>query len=263
MRRLVSSVVGVALVAVSLRTATPKSAMCCRVSRPLAVLWVVLLAAVLTVTVGEVWTAPSRPVAAQETEAVSAEQLPPLPSAERPRVLPSVPQGRFDQGRGWQDRPEPASTPDRRLERSPYDPARSRLVERRRFADVYENPDGTRTARIGQQQRNVLGADGQWQPISTELEQVPDGSWRTGPHPLAPRLAAESNAERLLSVSTPAGALSLGLQGAAGRSGARTGKSGLRYRGVARDLDLDYVVTPEAVKETLILANPTAVREQG
>ncbi|MFP5372301.1 MAG: hypothetical protein ACLGI3_16355 [Actinomycetes bacterium] len=29
----------------------------------------------------------------------------------------------------------------------PFDPAKATLIERRRTADVYENPDGTRTLR--------------------------------------------------------------------------------------------------------------------
>ncbi|WP_245914268.1 PA14 domain-containing protein [Amycolatopsis sulphurea] len=198
---------------------------------------------------------------AGSTEAVAAPAKPPEPPARvdphdvplLPSVPPRVPQ------------PEKPSTADfsgvSRLDGGAgthFNPQRSKPVARSMFVTEYENPDGTRSVRQSSQPLNVQDAKGAWLPVDTTLK--PDPATKrpeTAQHPLSPSLAEKANDPAVLQVETAGHTASLALDQAAPAQAAVKGDS-VTYSEVAAGTDLEYEVTPGAVKETVKLKRPPA-----
>ncbi|MFK0243398.1 PA14 domain-containing protein [Amycolatopsis azurea] len=189
------------------------------------------------------------------TEAVAAQ--PRAAAAERidPRdvgVLPSEPAAPVT--------PQAASTADfgasTRLDGgagSHFDPQRSKPVSRSMFVTEYENPDGTRSVRQSNEPLNVQDAAGNWQPVQTTLSTDPATKRADADqHPLSPSLATKADDAAVLQVESGGHVASLAMDKAAGSTAAVKGDS-VTYAEVAAGTDLEYEVTPGAVKETIKL----------
>ncbi|MCZ9342927.1 hypothetical protein NGM37_34730, partial [Streptomyces sp. TRM76130] len=120
-----------------------------------------------------------------------------------------------------------------------FDADRSKELpaERDGFSRTYANEDGTRTTEISPTPVNYRGADGDWQPIDTELRTDGDG-WRNTADAVGVRIDQRADSARLATVELPGGrSLSYGLSGAAAVQGSAEG-SAVTYEGVLADTDL-------------------------
>lgn len=132
------------------------------------------------------------------------------------------------------------------------------LVEERTEAStVFENPDGTKTARIFAGATYARDDSGAMVPIDTTLTTSADGRLR----PVAAAdvsFAGQVTAERLASMTVAAGLeASFGLAGAEPVTGAASG-SEVRYPGVLPETDLVLTATKEGFKDELILHSAAA-----
>ncbi|WP_409463266.1 PA14 domain-containing protein [Amycolatopsis sp. GA6-003] len=139
-----------------------------------------------------------------------------------------------------------------------FDPQKSKPVSRTMFATEYENPDGTRSVRQSNQPQNFQDAKGTWQPVDTTLKADPATKRSDADqHPLSPSLAGKANDPAVLQVESAGHTASLALDQAAPAQAAVKGDS-VTYPEVAAGTDLEYEVTPGAVKETIKLKRPPA-----
>ncbi|MGB8651593.1 MAG: RHS repeat-associated core domain-containing protein [Mycobacteriales bacterium] len=122
---------------------------------------------------------------------------------------------------------------------------------------IFINPDGTHELDSSSFLRNLPDARGMLQPIDPGVVQRPDGSWVTGLHPLRPRFAARASAQDV-TIATAAGDIHYGLTGPLQSLAAKGGAADVIYHGVAPGVDANYEVLADTVKETLVVASPTA-----
>ncbi|RJQ86676.1 hypothetical protein D5S19_11055 [Amycolatopsis panacis] len=188
------------------------------------------------------------PARAAEPERVAPHDLPLLPSVplrvpqlSKPSTADFSGQSRLDGGAGTH-----------------FDPRRSKPVSWSMFATEYENPDGTRSVRQSSQPLNVQDAKGVWQPVDTTLKADPATKRSDADqHPLSPSLASKADDPAVLQVESAGHTASLALDQAAPAQGVVKGGS-VTYPEVAAGTDLEYEVTPGAVKETIKLKRPPA-----
>ncbi|GHG14283.1 hypothetical protein GCM10017567_35000 [Amycolatopsis bullii] len=139
-----------------------------------------------------------------------------------------------------------------------FDPQRSTPVSRSMFVTEYANPDGTHSVRQSNQPLNVQDEKGQWQPVQTTLATDPATKRADADnHPLSPSLATKADDGAVLQVESGGHTAGLALDQAAPATAAVKGDS-VTYPEVAAGTDLDYEVTPGAVKETIKLKRPPA-----
>ncbi|WP_077241311.1 PA14 domain-containing protein [Amycolatopsis azurea] len=205
-----------------------------------------MLVAVVGISAVEAVSAPPRAAAAPAP--ISPRDVPVLSPPPPAAVAPTAPkagdfaaQARLDGGAG-----------------SHFDPVRSKPVSRSMFTTEYVNPDGTRSVRESTQPLNVQDKAGQWQPVDT----TPDTDAVTkradvDNHPLSPSLAGKANDPSVLQIESAGHSASLALDQAAPAAAVVKGDS-VTYPEVAAGIDLDYEVTPGAVKETIKLKRPPA-----
>ncbi|WP_410603193.1 PA14 domain-containing protein [Amycolatopsis sp. lyj-90] len=206
---------------------------------------VYLLIAVLAIGSMEAVSAPPRAAAAERIDPRDVGVLPSEPAAT---VTPQAPSTadfgastRLDGGAG-----------------SHFDPQRSKPVSRSMFVTEYENPDGTRSVRQSNQPLNVQDAAGNWQPVQTTLSTDPATKRADADqHPLSPSLATKADDSAVLRVEAGGHTASLAMDKAAGSTAAVKGDS-VTYPEVAPATDLEYEVTPGAVKETIKLKRQPA-----
>lgn len=184
--------------------------------------------------------------ATASTPQASADPMsvPPRVSEAGPAVTPEVPAGDF-------------SVPERTISR--FDEERSVLVERTATANIYRNPDGSRTARSFAEVINVRDpATGAMEPVDTEL-------WAVGAV-LKPRrsvaetqLPARTGGTDGITVWTADGTESVTLvpEGLAVRT-AELDLARATYYRVQPDVDLELRATASGVKQTFVLRAPVA-----
>jgi len=233
----------------------------------------VLLSVVLVVTVVE-------PVAAdepsdQETVVAPATDVPPLQSEPLVIPTPETPEGDFTNLEAplptvlgktvGGNRPQPQ--PD--LSDTGFDPNLSEVVGRSEYVTTFENPDGSRTDKIGQLPINTKNEKGKWVAIDTSLDNNPDGSWSTDAHPLDPTLSSDASDENAFEVSSGGYHVGFTLQGAQSSQiskdqhffwESRPGDD-FTYPNVFDGVDLTYKVRESGVKEALILHEVPAPSE--
>ncbi|MEV4049798.1 PA14 domain-containing protein [Amycolatopsis sp. NPDC049688] len=139
-----------------------------------------------------------------------------------------------------------------------FDPQRSTPVSRSMFVTEYVNADGTHSVQQSNQPLNVQDEKGQWQPVQTTLATDPATKRADADnHPLSPSLATKANDAAVLQVESGGHTAGLALDQAAPVTAAVKGDS-VTYPEVTAGTDLDYEVTPGAVKETIKLKRPPA-----
>lgn len=144
-----------------------------------------------------------------------------------------------------------------------FDEELSEVVDRSEYITTYENPDGTFTAQIGSQPLNTE-VDGEWVPISTELQREPDSSYTVEAHPLDPTFAASADAEDAFTVTDGNYEVGFTLEGAEASAATKIylprqpSSDELIYRDVFDGVDLTYEVQDGGVKEALLLDSAPA-----
>lgn len=131
------------------------------------------------------------------------------------------------------------------------------LVERTETADIYDNGDGTKTARVHAGPVNFKDATGSYRPIDTRLKSSTKGHESSG-GPLTVRIATTADAERLLAVGPASGGtweISFRANGAARVSGVVDGPR-ISFGKAFGPATLEYEVLPYGVKEAIRLDAP-------
>lgn len=134
-----------------------------------------------------------------------------------------------------------------------YELGRSTLRSRDERSDTYDNADGTSTVLTSTAPRNVRRADGSWVPVATTLHRASDNRLAVTDHPLSPRFADRADSTDVFSVSNGAASLSMGIEGADGREAVVTDADSLAYPEALPRTDVQYDVTADSVKETLVV----------
>ncbi|MEU9277184.1 LamG-like jellyroll fold domain-containing protein [Streptomyces sp. NPDC048341] len=130
--------------------------------------------------------------------------------------------------------------------------------DRTATTSVFQNPDGTLTARVYSRPVHYRTADGSWADIDTTLTQDSDGRWQEKADAPSARFAAGGDDPALVTYGPGSGEqVSYGLQGAAAVQGQVSGSS-ITYPGIARQSDVTYMATASGVKETLTLRSAAA-----
>jgi RHS repeat-associated protein len=202
----------------------------------------------MTLLLGSTEAIAAPPRLAEAPKPIDPRDVGLLPSAAPAPVAPQAPskadfaaQSRLDGGAGTH-----------------FDPQRSTPVSRTMFTTEYVNADGTRSVRQSNQPMNVQDEHGQWQPVQTILETDPATKRADADnHPLSPSLATKANDAAVLQVESGGYTAGLALDRAAPTAAVVKGDS-VTYSEVAAGTDLDYEVTPGAVKETIKLKRPPA-----
>ena len=208
----------------------------------------IILIMVAALLVGGLEAVVAPPWAAAAAKPIDPREVGLLPSPQPTPVAPQPPskadftaQSRLDGGVGTH-----------------FDPQRSKPVSRSMFVTEYLNPDGTHSVRQSNQPLNVQDDRGQWQPVQTTL--ATDSATKRADadhHPLSPSLAPKANDDMVIQVASGGHTAGLALDQAAPAAAAVKGDSVI-YPEVAAGTDLDYEVTPGAVKETIKLKRPPA-----
>nr|GID81243.1 hypothetical protein Ade03nite_01670 [Actinoplanes derwentensis] len=170
--------------------------------------------------------------------------------------------------------PEPVKrkpwTADEAVGADSFDPADSKKVTGRSSSttDVFENPDGSQTAKVSTGRVNYRGADGKWRPIDTSLSRGTDGRLKTkansfGVSLAAPQAksAARQAAEDLARITLPTGEVfAYRLQDALAVTPAVDGDKST-YAEILPGVDVRLQTLTNSVKETIVLKSPAATRE--
>jgi hypothetical protein len=221
-----------------------------------AVIGLVIVAVLAT----DLALAPAVPAQPATQKARPARELQALESERPAMVVPEVPDADFTNAPGRVPPPD-AGPPPAGAEQAgtSFDEQRSKIVERRERADIFENPDGTRTARLYSQPVNFQDASGTIRPIDTTV--VADGDQlRNAAGPLDLRFAARADEANLVSIGVDGHRATLALE-EAGASPAQVSGPEVRYPEVSPGVDLEYHVGPTTVKELLVLKRPPAPGE--
>lgn len=181
----------------------------------------------------------SKPAApsASPSKAPKASKLKPKPKAPSPKPKPKAPPAAAQD-----NQPGPVLDGVRRVS-----------VARSEFVDDFLNTDGTHTALMGLQPRNITDARGGFVPIVKAVRPNRDGDLVTGAHALSPKFAKRASADKTVSFAPGGNPVSFGLIGSRAVPVTKLGSTGVRYAGVLDGVDLDYRVFNDGVKEELVI----------
>ncbi len=131
-------------------------------------------------------------------------------------------------------------------------------ADRTADTSVFQNADGTLTARVYSRPVHYRAAGGGWADIDTTLAQGSDGRWAERADSPSASFAADGGDTSLVSYGPGADEkVSYGLQGAKAVQG-KASASSITYPGIAASSDLTYEATASGVKETLTLHDASA-----
>ncbi|WP_406642519.1 DNRLRE domain-containing protein [Amycolatopsis sp. WGS_07] len=132
-------------------------------------------------------------------------------------------------------------------------------AERTATKSVFENTDGTQTAKVYTRPVHFRDTTGNWADIDTTLTQGGSGRWGEKADSTSTTFAPAADDPALASIPIgPGKSIAFALQGAA-RSTGRVSGSTITYPGVAAHSDLSYLATVTGgVKETLTLNSADA-----
>ena len=205
-----------------------------------------IVVVVCLVTVGAGVAVPSAAPRAHAANGKARDVHPPA-SAKRARHA-EVPPGDFS--RAHPGRSNGAAP------KHPFDRSKATEDGHTPKADVYRNPDGTRTALIHARPVNYQDAAGSWHKMDSSLVAQPDGSYANASGPVSFHLAGQTGPGELVSLAKDAWHLGFSVSGASsGRPGKVKG-NGIRYPGVLANVDLEERVHDDTLKETIWLNAP-------
>jgi YD repeat-containing protein len=141
------------------------------------------------------------------------------------------------------------------------DPEREVVELRGARSKTFERADGSFETRLTRQSQHWLDrASGEWEEIDSSLVASTKAGvgWESGANRFTVELAEQSK-EGLVSFVSHGKRMGFSLEGAVpGRSGAKDATSAVVYRGVYPDVDVEYAVLPDGLKETIVLRKPGA-----
>jgi len=190
--------------------------------------------------------------------------LPPIPSAKRaPRAL-ETPKGDFrnlplPKGAGTRSAPATGGANTQTTPPKPIDLSRSTLDTRTARADIYRNPDGSRTAVLHSDPSNYQDSSGQWQPLDSTLTTADGTHHHNTSGPIDITFADAAVDPNLVSLRGAGWSLTFGLNGAAGSASGAVSENHERYTAALPGANLDLLALDEGVKADLIVTQaPTS-----
>jgi hypothetical protein len=138
-----------------------------------------------------------------------------------------------------------------------YDPATSVAVSRTAQETDYQNADGSMSAQLSGGPLNYQASDGAWHAIDNSVQPDPaqPGGYRNAANDW--RVHFGSTTQGVV-VDTDDGSLGMTPVGASNLAPATTSASSVTYPNAWPNVDLTYKVTPEGVKESVLLKNRSA-----
>ncbi|WP_189213716.1 hypothetical protein [Actinokineospora fastidiosa] len=139
-------------------------------------------------------------------------------------------------------------------------PKRVREVVERGSASarVFAMSDGTFEVEVSPEPTRYRDANGKWQPADTEVKELPRDGFRFGVERNAFVSRFGESSDRLVRFEYAGKQAGLGLDTAARKVTPRVDGSTVTYPGAFEGADLQYVVTPEGLKENIVLPRPVA-----
>jgi RHS repeat-associated protein len=206
-----------------------------------------------------------------DTDFGSPADLPPLESAPLLEAPPEVPQGDLSdvmdyvaQEKDLVPPPAPDLTPLAAPDLKSFDYATAEVVERTEFSNKLRDASGQEVLTVSSAPANVEDAQGDWTPVRPWVLRRPGGSLAQQLHPLDPVFAADPSSDDAVTVSRHGYDVSMSLLGIEeSATGLRTAfwqpVEAFEYADVLPETDLTYEVTPQGVKESVILNEPSPV----
>ncbi|MEQ4721416.1 hypothetical protein [Nonomuraea sp. B19D2] len=130
--------------------------------------------------------------------------------------------------------------------------------KRSRFGTVYELEDGRLQAEVSSRPVYFQDDKGKWQPIDTRIEASSEEGFVHGNDKAGYASRFGDASDKLVKVKAEGQQLTLGVPGQVRQISPKVDGSTVTYAEVWDGADLVYQVTPEGVKEYLVLAKPPA-----
>lgn len=185
------------------------------------------LAVVLTVVVTQIGvSAPSHAADAPPRSPAAPRTLPPLVSSRPPsETSEAKPSTEFVPLPGLPAASGPIGSQGAGLQGATTTPPGASPVERTETADIFENPDGSRTAVVRARRINWKDPQGRWEKLDSQLVPGPDDTYRPRSGPLAVSFPGTLAADRLISIGKEGWSIGFGLEGAASARAVVTGNT--------------------------------------
>ncbi|MET7334213.1 DNRLRE domain-containing protein [Nonomuraea sp. NPDC005650] len=149
-------------------------------------------------------------------------------------------------------------TKQRRVAAPPGKRVKELPGKRSRFATVYELEDGRLQSEVSSRPAYYQDGKGKWQPIDTRIEVAAADGFTHGNDKAGYGTRFGDKSDKLLQVKAGERQLTLGVAGDGRQIAPTVNGSTVTYPGVWDGADLVYQVTPEGVKEYLVLSKPSA-----
>ncbi len=119
--------------------------------------------------------------------------------------------------------------------------------------DVWENPDGTFTARVYSEQKNFKDGSGEWQEINAEIKPDEKGGYENTAGPTKVSFKDQTDSGDLVSIAEGDWSVGFAMKGTEAGRPAQVSKSKARYADVQEDVDLEYELSSTKLKENIVL----------
>ncbi|MEU4408617.1 DNRLRE domain-containing protein [Streptosporangium sp. NPDC023963] len=209
-------------------------------------------------------TAPAGPALAQ-TSAVSTEpgmlsRLTSWVSAGLSDLFAETPHGQMHAGTGAAPLPGRSGTSasGRPKPQPPGKRVKELIAQRSARGTVFELEDGRLQAEVSTVPQHYRDTDGKWQKIDTRIGAATDDGFTHGNDTSGFSSRFGEATDKLAKIQLGKRQLMLGVAGPAKKLTPKVEGSTVRYGGVWDGTDLVYKVTPEGVKEYLVLSKPPA-----
>lgn len=206
-----------------------------------ALLAITSMVAGLLLVIPERQAAAAEPKQARDLQAGESEQ----PRPDRPEI----PKGDFG------DLPSPKgeeSRPKKDWSKS-FDKEKSKLAKREAKADIFENPDGTKTAVLATDEINWKDAKGDWHRIDPKLVDDGAGGWRNASGPVKVKLPGTTGDGPLAALEGEGWSIVYRLEGAKHGVKAKTKDAKATYDDLLPGVDVEEQALPKGVKDLLVL----------
>ncbi|MFI7455511.1 DNRLRE domain-containing protein [Nonomuraea sp. NPDC049714] len=151
-----------------------------------------------------------------------------------------------------------ATAPERKAAPPPGKRVKELAGERSRFGTVYELEDGRSQAEVSSRPVHYRTAKGGWEPVDTRIEASSQGGFTHGNATTGFDTRFGDRSDRLLRLKLGDRQVTLGAAGEARQVTPKVDASAVTYAGLWDGVDVVYKLTPEGVKEYLVLTKPPA-----